>query len=161
MRNINSEIATYREAIRHLWNSSFSRLGEALRFGVCLELYEEVDYMLFKALVCVPLGYEFKKKASNDPINDFKVIPTNPLTDVNVMINRSIPSSGYWDDPIKVLSASDVDFSLIGFFDWDEYKQKDCYYYRVRITNCTSHPHLAGKDALVEAYNMDIFFVQQ
>ncbi|MFI3155633.1 MAG: hypothetical protein QX199_05705 [Methylococcaceae bacterium] len=157
MRNIKTEISVYREAIRHLWNSTFSILDESLRFGVCLELFEEIDTLIFRALVCEPLGIEFKGKATNDPIINFKVIPISLLTEVNVLINRSIPASGYWDYPIKVLNVSDVDLALIGFFDWDQYNQKDCYYYRVRIIECKSQPDLIGRDALIETINANVF----
>lgn len=160
MRNIKTEIFAYREAIRHLWNSTFSILDESLRFGVCLDLFEEIDALIFRALVCEPLGIEFKEKATNDPIINLKVIPINLLTEVHVLINRSIPASGYWDYPIKVLNVSDVDLALIGFFDWDEYSQKDCHYYRVRIIDCKSQPNLIGRDALIETFNANVFFVQ-
>lgn len=161
MRNIKTEMAAYREAIRHLWNSTFSTLEESLRFGICLELFEEIDDLIFRSLVCEPLGIEFVEKASFDPIINLKVTPISLLTEVHVMINRSIPASGYWDDPIKVINASDVDLALIGFFDWDGYNVKDCAYYRVRIIDCKSHPNLIGRDALIETRCADVFLIEQ
>jgi hypothetical protein len=158
MRNIKTEIGAYREAVRHLWNSTFSTLDESLRFGRCLELFEQVDDLIFRALVCEPLGIQLDARASFDPINNLKVIPISP-TDVPVMINRSTLASGYWDDPVKVIKASDVDLALIGFFDWDEYNQKDCRYYRVRIIDCKSQPNLIGRDALIETFYADIFLM--
>ncbi|MFZ6675435.1 hypothetical protein [Undibacterium sp. Xuan67W] len=161
MRNIKTEVASYREAVRHLWNSAFSSLDEPLRFGVCLELFEEIDDLIFRALVCEPLGIEFEKKATNEPFTDFKVVPISLLTEVPVMINRSVPACGYWDDPIKTIRLSDVDFALIGFFDWDGYNVKDCAYYRVRIIDCKSQPNLAGRDALIETLNANVFLIEQ
>jgi len=158
MRNIKTEIGAYREAVRHLWNSTFSTLDESLRFGRCLELFEQVDDLIFRALVCEPLGIQLNARASFDPLNNLKVIPISP-TDIPVMINRSTPASGYWDDPVKVIKTSDVDLALIGFFDWDEYNQKDCRYYRVRIIDCKSQPNLNGRDALIETFYADIFLM--
>src|SRR5687767_7311907 len=136
MKNIKTEIAAYREAVRHLWNSTFSTLDESLRFGICLELFEQVDDLIFRALVCEPLGIKLNPRASFDPIINLKVIPISLLVEVPVMINRSTPASGYWDDPVKIINASDVDLAFISFFDWDGYNVKDCTYYRVRIIDC-------------------------
>lgn len=156
MRNIKVEINAYREAVRHLWNSSFSALEEPLRFGVCLELFEQIDSLVFMALVCEPLGIQLDVRLSIDPIVNLKVVPISS-TDVPVLINRSMPASGYWDDPVKMIKAADVELALIGFFDWDEYNTKDCRYYRVRIMNCKSQPNLIGRDALIETFYADVF----
>lgn len=160
MRNIKTEMASYREAVRHLWNSTFSALDESLRFGICLDLFEEIDDLIFKALVCEPLGIQLNARASFDPIINLKVIPISP-TDVPIMINRSIPASGYWDDPVKIISASDVNLALIDFFDWDAYNEKDFRYYRVRIIDCKSQPNLIGRDALIETFYANVFLVEQ
>lgn len=156
VRSVRAEFAIYREAVRHLWNSAFSTIDEPLRFGVCLELFEEIDRLVFKSLVCEPLGIRLEEKATSTPFLDFKVIPISS-SDVPVMVNRSIPASGYWDHPVRMLRATDVDLALIGFFDWDEYNIKDCAYYRVRISDCISQPDLIGRDALIETHLADVF----
>lgn len=160
MRNVKAEIALYREAVRHLWNSSFSKVDEPLRFGVCLELFEQIDELIFSALVCEPLGVKLNQRASFDPIINFKVIPISSV-DVPVLINRSIPASGYWDYSVKSINASDVDLELICFFDWDAYGDKDFRYYRVRIVNCKSQPDLNGRDALIETFYADVFLAMK
>lgn len=156
MKNIQTEIASYREAVRHLWNSSFSMLDESLRFGASLELFEQIDGLIFKALVCEPLGLKINVKRGFDPIINLKVVPISS-TDVPILINRSTPATGYWDDPLKAIAASDINMALINFFDWDPYKQKDLRYYRVRITDCKSQPSLIGRDALLETFYADVF----
>lgn len=156
MKNINSEINAYREATRHLWNSTFSSLEESLRFGASLDLFQEIDDLLFRALVCEPLKIKYNAWASFDPIAGLKVVPRGS-SDVPIMINRSIPAAGYWDDPVKTIQATDVHLALIGFFDWDEYTVKDCCYYRVRIIQCNSNVHLVGRDALIETFYADVF----
>lgn len=156
MKNIKAEMSAYREAVRHLWNSTFSTLDESLRFGSCLELFEKIDNLIFMALVCEPLEITQNEKSTFHPINRIKTIPISS-TEIPVMINRTIPASGYWDDPVKVIKASDVDLAFIGFFDWDEYNIKDCHYYRVRILDCKSQSNLIGKDALIETCYADVF----
>ncbi|MDR2637562.1 MAG: hypothetical protein LBB55_04420 [Zoogloeaceae bacterium] len=157
MKNITTEISAYREAVRHLWNSTFATLDETLRFGTCLELFEQIDALIFRALVCEPLGIEFKTRASFDPIINLKVIPISPAG-IPILVNRSMPASGYWDDSVKTISAADmVELAFIGLFDWDGYNVKDCTYYRVRIIDCKSRPSLIGRDALVETFYVNVF----
>ncbi len=158
MKNISQEISVYREAIRHLWNSAFLPIDEVLRFGPCLDLFEEIDWLLFKALVCEPLGIEMERRSNLDPLTGVKVILTSPS--VPALINRTIPAAGYWDDPMKLLASSDVELAMIGFFDWDGDNVKDCAYYRVRILNNKSHPYLIGRDALVEAVYATVFLAE-
>lgn len=156
MKNIQAEILSYREAVRHLWNSSFSALNESLRFGTSLELFEQIDGLIFDALVCEPIGLEVKPRRSFDPILNLKVVPISS-TDVPILINRATPATGYWDDPLKLIAASEIDMTLINFFDWDPYRQKDLRYYRVRINDCNSQPNLIGRDALLETFYADVF----
>jgi hypothetical protein len=157
MRNIRLEMAAYREAVRHLWNSAFSTLDDPLRFGACLDLFEQVDDIIFLALVCEPIGIELEERASFDPILSLKVIITSH-TEIPVMINRLIPASGYWDHHITSLSVSDIDLAFISYFDWDAYNQKDLRYYRVRIVDSKSQPDLIGRDALIETFYADVFW---
>ena len=159
MKNITTEMTAYRESVRHLWNSTFSTLDESLRFGTCLEFFEQIDALMFRALVCEPHGIEFKEKASFDPIYNLKVIPISP-TGMPILVNRSMPASGYWDDPVNVINASDgVELAFIGLFDWDGCNVKDCAYYRVRIIDFKSQPNLIGRDALVETFFANIYLV--
>ena len=156
MKNIKMEIAAYKEAVRHLWNTRFSVLNESLRFGVCLELFENIDDLLFRSLVCEPLGIKFQPKASFDPIMNLKVVSVS-CNELPIMINRSTLASGYWDYPVKAIKTSGVEFILIGFFDWDPYGEKDLRYYRVRIVGCSFDPDLNGRDALIETCYADVF----
>jgi hypothetical protein len=157
MRNIKYEITLYREAVRHLWNSSYAMLEDSLRYGICLEIFLEIDYLIFRSLVCEPLGLVLKARSSFDPIKNLKVIPNNIHSDAIFKINRTVPASGYWDYPVKILNVSDIDCAFICFFDWDEYNVKDCAYYRVRIIDCQSNPDLIGRDALLETSYAEVF----
>jgi hypothetical protein len=155
MKNIKPEMAAYREAMRHLWNSAFAKLEDSLRFGASLDLFEQVDDLIFKALVCEPLGFELEARTKFDPIINLKVIPANAC--VPIMVNRMIPASGYWDYPITALNVLEIDFAFIAFFDWDAYNEKDLRYYRVRILDCKSQTDLIGRDALIETFYADVF----
>lgn len=157
MKNIKRQMNTYRDAIRHLWNSVFSNFNDDLRYGACLELFEEIDCLLFKALICEPFDIKHDTKfRTNTPIDRLKVKPCNGES-FPVVVNRNKPASGYWDYPVKSMKAADVDLTFISFFDWDSYGQMDCRYYRVRIADCKNHADLIGRDALIETFYADVF----
>lgn len=157
MENINKKIHAYREATRHLWNATFSSLEESERFGTGLDLFQQIDSLLFSALVSNPLELKHAARSSLEPFAELKVVPRS-LSDIPILINRSTPATGYWDDPLKNIHSGAAKFALIGFFDWDEYSVKDCQYYRVRITHCDSNSTLVGRDALIETFYADVFF---
>jgi hypothetical protein len=155
MKKIETEIAIYREAVRHLWNTAFAKLDDPLRFGVCAEWFEQIETLLFRSIVCEPLNINFSGKFG-DPIAQLRV--TSEISgDIPVLVNRGVPSTGYWDAPVKSVMSADSTFAFIGFFDWDEYAQKDLRYYRVRFMRCDTFPELIGRDALIETCYADVF----
>lgn len=155
MKKIENEIAIYREAVRHLWNTAFLKLEETLRFGICAEWFEEIESLLFRSIVCEPRNVNFIGKFGN-PITQLTVA-SEISKDIPVLVNRSIPSTGYWDAPVKTLPSVDTTFIFICFFDWDDYAQKDLRFYKVRITRCATFPELVGRDALIETCYADVF----
>jgi hypothetical protein len=155
MKNVTAVIREYAEARRHLWNTSFSRMNDPLKFGAALEIYEDIDALLFKALVCEQSGLRCGTWSPGEPVPGLLVRP-HTFTEVPILINRSVPASGYWDHPIKYVLPHEVELKYIGFFDWDEYTYMDCRYYRVRISTSLSLPELAGRDALVETSYADV-----
>jgi hypothetical protein len=58
----------------------------------------------------------------------------------------------YWDDPVKRLDTAGLSLVFEGFFDWERFGYIDYQYYRVRITQCHEHPHLVGREALVDVH---------
>jgi hypothetical protein len=155
MEKIETEIATYREAVRHLWNTTFAKLDEPLRFGICAEWFEEIECLLFRSIVCEPRNVKFIGKFGS-PIAQLAV--TSEISkDIPVLVNRSTPSTGYWDAPVKTIPSVDTTFVFICFFDWNDYAQRDLRFYKVRITRCDTFPELIGRDALIETCYADVF----
>jgi hypothetical protein len=161
MENIKRQVNAYRDAIRHLWNSAFSSLSDDLRYGACLESFEEIDFFLFKALIFEPFDIKSDTEyRTNNPIDRLKVKPCSEES-FSVLVNRDKPASGYWDYPVNSMKAADVDLTFISFFDWDTYGQMDCRYYRVRITDCKNHADLIDRDALIETFYADVFLATE
>ena len=103
-------------------------------------------------------------KNEYDPENQLNALPfllviPSSQEGVPTMINRSgPPATGYWDDPIDRLTPAEVNLQFIGYFDWNPYGFKDLQYFRVRIASSLPHPHLVGRDALLETNHARVFF---
>jgi hypothetical protein len=153
MKATKKQVIAFREALRHLWNGSFLPLKEDLRFGTCQEYFEQIERLLFAALVVETLGLKFD-------VNEFGKVPVSglrmrPNSDgAPALINRCSPASGYWDHPVRSLSKK-TELAFLSFFDWDEYRVRDCAYYRAQILSCPEHPDLIGREVLIEFLYLD------
>jgi hypothetical protein len=150
MVDITEDVGRYREAARHLWNSSF-RVGSADwdardRFGV-------VARALFDGLVLLPHGIgDAHLPAMSEPRpGHFARIAVVPASgDVPIMINRGSGASGYWDDPVSRFAAESMSLRLVDFFDWDELGMRELRFVRAQIVDSAAHPHLVGRYALLD-----------
>jgi hypothetical protein len=75
-----------------------------------------------------------------------------------IMIARPSTSGKYWDDPVNRLRLSGVSLLFIDYFDWDRFGYIDMQYYRVRILSCDEHPHLVGREALLDVHHASVYF---
>jgi hypothetical protein len=72
-----------------------------------------------------------------------------PKSGVRIVINRSTPPVGYWDDPVDVVLPSDgARFTFV---------RRDFKYLEVQIEEFVKHPHLVGRRALIEFAGVGVF----
>ncbi len=151
--DITTNIKRFREATRHTWNTYFQERAERDKDWDLSDAFSNVYVALFNAIV----KYDLPESAPSIPhLWDGKneVLPEYHLKgkspEIVVMINRTIPSSGYWDHPVQHVNSKETDFRLISFFDWDEIGYRDMRYFKVRIVG-SPNKDIVGRDALVEA----------
>jgi len=156
MKEITESIAEFREAARHLWNVFFYPNAD----WDDRDRFSEICVHLFDALVVAPTGLtdiRFPHLYVGHPpaVSSLHVIPRSG---VRIMINRSSPPVGYWDDPVDIVLPSDgARFNFVTFFDWAELERRDFKYLEVEIREFAKHPHLVGRRALVEFDSVGIF----
>lgn len=153
MQDVTALLSRYRECARMLWNSF---LREDADYQT-VDVYEDIRRRLFDEIVLAGVDKGESTKASPDDAYEFlRVVPR--AEEIPIMINRSSsPGSGYWDDPVDRIGATDAELHLIDFFDWEQMGYRDFHYYRVRIENFTKHPDLNGRQALVEVHHAGVF----
>jgi len=104
MKDVTSHFQSYREGVRHLWNTHFRSLAEGDRDRDLRDAFDDICAELFGALVLYPLGLarpdsrgasnralNLARTASPIPLNDFQVVPASPHG-VPIFINRTAPS---------------------------------------------------------------------
>jgi hypothetical protein len=156
VNEITESIAAFREAARHLWNTFFFPNAD----WDDRDRYSEVCVHLFDALVVAPAGVagiRLPQIYTHHPpaISSLHVVPKSG---VRIMINRSTPPVGYWDDPVDVVLPSDgARFTFVTFFDFAELDRRDFKYLEVQIEEFVKHPHLVGRRALIEFDSVGVF----
>ncbi len=164
MKDISLLVNKYRETVRHLWNTSFFVGDELSDYSQdTLDYFQRIDQLLFSSLVLEKIGLqafekEYDREILSKPLEFIHVVPSAE-DGVQILINRSgPPATGYWDDPINRVKPLEVDLRFLGYFDWNPYGHLNLQYYRVRIMACLPHPHLVGRDALLETSNARVLF---
>jgi hypothetical protein len=150
---------TYRECARMLWNN-FLRLGvEPYVNYDAVDAFSGICERLFEEMVLQNLRMSgFKRTSDADP---YPFLVLKPRADpAPVMVHRSSEQGRYWDEPINRLAVSGLAMQFIGFYDWDDFGYIDLQYYRVRTARCEEHPHLVGREALVDVHHAGVEFMQ-
>lgn len=157
---------TYRECVRHLWNTYFLDLLSIVenQWDVSDE-FDEICTTLFSSLVLNPIGCTSHKKSQRyegfpTPLSCLHVVPS-AKDGVPIQIAREIQSFTYWDYPIDVIKPLEVDLRFIDFFDFDVLGYKEFEYYRVRIVDSSEYPDIIGRDALLKTRYATVFFVDE
>jgi hypothetical protein len=155
MKDATDVLQSYRECVRHLWNTNFMALIPTAEDRWNLQhLFDEAASVLFRALVVDRLGLGSESYAAHalrptTPLTWLRVVPIGDHG-VPIMINRdAAANSGYWDHPITRVSAEDVDLRFVNLFDFDALDFRDFKYYRVRVLSSRIEG-VAGRAALME-----------
>ncbi len=160
MLDLTARMNSFRECVRHLWNTRFFPIVEdstdrwALRDGfddACAILFDSlvVDTLALDRSASVPRALAPDRMAAAPPLPWLQVVPAGPAG-VPIMINRDpVSDSGYWDHPTGRVDDTEVDLRMVRWFDFDVLGFRDFRYYLVRIHSASDRA-LVGRAALIE-----------
>jgi hypothetical protein len=156
--DVTERMLSYREAARGLWNNF---LRQQLRRAVDFEAlgrFHGICDAIFEELVLGPLDVaEMERPKKGEPYTFLTVQPKAP--DVPIRVRRpSADGNRYWDDPVTRLRAKGLVLRFVDFYDFDEFGFIDLQFLLVRVAACEEHPHLVGRDALVEVRHGQVEF---
>lgn len=145
----------YREAARHLRNTSFSTRDSG--DWDTIEDFEIVNEVLFDRMVLRRIPPEVTPVPSEAiEMNKFLLEPSG--VGMSAMISRDRPAAGSWDHPIETLMPGDAVLAFREYFDWDQHGLIDFRFYRARILESSRHPDLEGHEALIETIHAKIIY---
>ena len=145
MTELNLNMNRYRECARHVWNTYFRGQSNSE------DLFLNVEYELFYALVLAPSGLAGEHKSPFDvPLPFLRVVPNPSLRVLSVMIAPpgGPDSNVYWKE--VELEPGDLELRFIDFFDWanpDDFR--DYQYVRARIVASRVGEMYDGYDILL------------
>lgn len=156
--DVTGRMLSYREAARGLWNNFLRpQLQRAVDFEA-LGRFHDICDAVFEGMVLGPLGVaEMEPPRKGEPYTFLAIHPKSP--DVPVRVRRpSADGNRYWDDPVTRLLAKGLVLRFVEFHDFDEFGFIDLQFFLVRVVACEEHPHLVGRDALVEVRHGQVEF---
>ena len=156
MKKITAILNNYRECSRSLRNKYFFPEGSFNEAWDTIFRFKAIDSPLFHALVLVKVGKPDFMRKSEESIPFLGVVPNT--ADCPIMIERPSKEdrNKYWDDPVRKVSPKGCVLRFIDYFDFDEINFVDYQYYKVEIVGFKAHPHLVGREALVETHHADV-----
>ncbi|MGA8739697.1 MAG: hypothetical protein WB561_00765 [Terracidiphilus sp.] len=158
LKDVTAIFDHYRVSAREIWNTAFWPDPE-FREGFYIGQFEWIAKILFDTLVLAKLDVEFSDEdLFHKPIPFFHVIPNSTGAPIMIAVPHPPGTATYWGDPVTRIPQEGVELHFIEFFDWRQMAVLEFQYYKVRIERFDEHPHLAGRDALIEKQYVKVLF---
>jgi hypothetical protein len=162
MTDVTQLFSTYRECVRHLWNTYFRPVAEPSQDWDLRDEFDTIACGIFSSLVLRAIGVfegELAPEYSAEPsaLSCFRVVPAVEHG-TPIFINRDLPRSGYWDHPVSRVRPEEVELHLLRFFDFDKLGYRDFRYFEVVIYASTKYPEIVGRAALIEVEHTRVLF---
>ena len=140
----------FREASRHLWNTY---LGDELDIGYALDIFGQIQTLLFEAIVIAKMDSEIAKFT----VEKLQVVPAG-RTAIYIARNSG-DNPGYWD-AVKdmMIVPEEVTLSFLEHFDFFQPPVKDLHFIRCRIRSFRDRKEFEGREALIRASECQFFY---
>lgn len=156
MKDVTAIFDHYRMSARSVWNTAFWPDPD-LRDWESYERFDEIQKILFDELVLAKLDQTFPEEdIFQKPIPFFHVEPSSPSVPISI---QRAEASGYWDDPVNRVERGKLEMHFVALFDWNHLDYRDLQYYRVAIAGFEEHPHLIGREGLIERQYVNLFLI--
>jgi len=162
MDDVTTLFSTYRECVRHLWNTYFRPIAEPRQDWDVRDEFDTISRGIFSSLVLRSLGASGRElapawSAEPAPLPGFRVVPVID-NGTPILINRDLPRGGYWDHPVSQVRPSDLELHLLRFFDFDQIGCRDYEYFEVVVRASPTYPGIVGRAALIEFGHAKVLF---
>lgn len=149
MVEISVQMLEFKEAVRHTWNSCFTRSAEPMS-AETQEAFSDIERALLRVLVLGPHGMgdiadEYRVRV----LHEILVQPMYEPGELPIRFGTREPNGTLaWDEEATVKVDASTQFHFYDFFDWYPYGYVDLPFVRVRTP--ASLDGSSGKIALIE-----------
>jgi len=162
MNDVTHLFSTYRECVRHLWNTYFRPVAEPTQNWDLCDEFDIIARGIFSSLILHPVNifdHELAPEYAAVPLalHGFRIVPAIEHG-TPIFINRDLPRSGYWDHPVSRVRREEVELDLLRFFDFDKLGYRDFRYFEVVVHASTKYPDIVGRAALIEVAHARVLF---
>ena len=158
---ITKEMLLYRECATSIWNKYGSPSEVLSDFWDKLHIYHDTCVDLFSLIILYPLDlWDVAEKspsyaAEPKPLFFMHVVPQNQPTRFDIAFEKG-GRAGFKVAPEQV-SADDMEFCFIDFFDYDVFAEFKFEYYLVYINRSNKYPELTGFRALLRVDECKVY----
>ncbi len=160
MRDITSDMMSYLEAKRHLWNMHFREKVDWIADIGPHDDYMEIDRFLFLGLVLRDLdvtSYPKDLAFGISPIKEVIIRPERDRPEIPIMLEEGTERAGGVWEKEELFSSSGLELEFIEFFEWSEREFVSYPLVKGRIVKFDDHKEYIGRRALIE--NMYVRFM--
>jgi hypothetical protein len=162
MDDVTQLFSTYRECVRHLWNTYFRPVAEPTQNWDLCDDFDTIARGIFSSLVLRTMevfDHELAPEYSAEPsaLRGFRIVPAVEHG-TPIFINRDLPRGGYWDHPVSRVRPEEVELNLLRFFDFDKLGYRDFRYFEVVVHASAKYPDIIGRAALIEVEHAKVLF---
>ena len=149
IHDITELMGSYREAMRHLWNSLVP--GTDLATFDSVDRFAKIDKLLFDGAVAPIIGETMGLGPGVQWHDRLRIVPSaKDGVPIRIENPRKDDRNHYWDHPTNRVRPDQGQLKFISYFDWWDLGMRDNQYYKVEILRFPEHPELEGRHALVE-----------
>jgi hypothetical protein len=151
MEDITASMLEFKEALRHTWNSYFSKSANSMAEDL-QDAFEAIEQGLFSAIVLSPLGMADRAVEYREhPLSFITVKPVEHLRELPLQIcRREANGNTIVELPISVQIDEQTAFDFFDFFDWYPYGFIDLPYVRARVRDLSGKPSAKSSIVLIE-----------
>ncbi len=160
MRDITSDMMSYLEARRYLWNMHFREKVDWIADQGAHDDYMEIDRFLFLGLVLRGLGVTSYPKHfafTMSPIKEVIIQPDQDYREIPIMLEEGTEGPGGRWEKAELYASSGLELEFIEFFEWSEREFVSYPLVKGRIVKFDDHKEYIGRRALIE--NMYVRFM--
>lgn len=158
MQDISREMLEFKEAIRHIWNTSFVT-SESPMSPVVQAAYNDIESALFRTLVLDLVGIQDERiRYRKSPVSFVRVVSHSQ--ELPMQFGLKGANGGIaWTALHRIIVPADMHLSFDSFFNWGWDSYIDLPYVKVFVEKLAGYSQYEGLSAIIEQQYCSFMFL--